>query len=144
MEIRPYKNSDQEALLQLWTECGLITELNNPIQDIQRKSMVNPEWLLVGLKKGEIIASCMVGYEGHRGWINYLAVTPTEQRQGYAHQMMTEAERLLKDAGCPKINLQVRSSNASVVAFYESIGFKVDPVIGLGKRLENDAPYQVT
>lgn len=138
MKIRPYRESDEEALVQLWTRCGLVAPHNNPIRDIQRKLKVNPEWFLVGLKEDKMVASCMVGYEGHRGWINYLAVAPKEQRKGYAREIMEEAERLLRGAGCPKINLQIRSSNSQVIAFYESLGFSDDRVTSLGKRLEVD------
>ena len=143
MKIRPYQNSDESAIFQLWLDCGLVTPQNNPIRDIQRKLKVNPEWFLVGLKEDKLVASCMVGYEGHRGWINYLAVEPCEQRKGYAKRMMEEAERLLREAGCPKINLQVRRANLEVIKFYESIGFRDDQVTSLGKRLETDQPYQV-
>jgi ribosomal protein S18 acetylase RimI-like enzyme len=82
----------------------------------------------------------MMGYEGHRGWINYLGVAPEYQRRGIARQIMEEAERLLRKAGCPKINLQVRTSNAQVIEFYKSIGFKVDDVVSMGKRLETGRP----
>jgi ribosomal protein S18 acetylase RimI-like enzyme len=82
----------------------------------------------------------MVGYEGHRGWINYLAVAPEWQRSGYGRQMMAEAERLLRQAGCAKINLQVRASNVAVVQFYRRLNFKVDDVVSMGKRLEPDQP----
>ncbi len=138
MKIRPYQDSDEESLIQLWTECGLVAPQNNPIRDIERKLEVNPEWFLIGVESDKVVASCMVGYEGHRGWINYLAVAPSKQRKGYARQIMNEAERLLKEAGCPKINLQVRSSNSQVIAFYESLGFTDDHVTSLGKRLEVD------
>jgi len=143
MKIRPYQDSDEEALVQLWTKCGLVAPQNNPVRDIQRKLKVNPEWLLVGLKEEKIVASCMVGYEGHRGWINYLAVAPEEQRKGYAREIMEEAELFLREAGCPKINLQVRTSNSQVIAFYQSLGYIDDQVISLGKRLEVDEPYNV-
>jgi len=85
-----------------------------------------------------IIASVMVGYDGHRGWINYLAVDPRSRRQGIGGAMMEEAERRLKALGCPKINLQVRRSNLAVTDFYKSIGFVVDDVVSLGKRLVRD------
>jgi ribosomal protein S18 acetylase RimI-like enzyme len=80
----------------------------------------------------------MAGYEGHRGWINYLAVSPQLRRKGYARQMMAHAEGLLREAGCPKINLQVRSTNGIVISFYESIGFKMDDATSMGKRLKFD------
>jgi len=136
--IRRYEPADEEAVIALWKSCGLTVPHNNPHKDIQRKLRVNPEWFLIGEENGVIISSCMAGYEGHRGWINYLAVAPHGQRRGIATQMMHEAERLLREAGCPKINLQVRSSNASAIRFYESIGFKQDQVFSLGKRLESD------
>ncbi|MDC0976677.1 GNAT family acetyltransferase [bacterium] len=136
MKIRPYQESDEVAVVDLWSDCGLIVPQNDPIRDIQRKLKVNPEWFLVGVDDTHVIASCMVGYDGHRGWINYLAVAPSMQRLGLASQIMNEAERLLVAAGCLKINLQVRTTNEAVVAFYQSLGFKVDDVTSLGKRLE--------
>lgn len=144
MKVRPYENLDENTVIQLWIDCGLLAPQNNPIRDIQRKAKVNPDWFLVGLENDKIVASCMVGYEGHRGWINYLAVTPSEQGRGFAKQMMKEAERLLRDAGCPKINLQIRATNAKVIAFYECLGFTADPVVSMGKRLEFDTPHEET
>ena len=125
-------------MIALWGECGLVVPQNDPQKDIARKLQVHPELFFIGEADGEIIGSCMAGYEGHRGWINYLAVHPTQQRRGYATELMREAERLLRLAGCPKINLQVRSSNSAVIAFYESIGFFEDDVVSFGRRLEQD------
>jgi ribosomal protein S18 acetylase RimI-like enzyme len=93
---------------------------------------------LVGAVEGKVVASVMVGYEGHRGWINYLAVSPDFRKKGFGRRMMEEAERLLRAEGCPKINLQVRTSNGDVIAFYRAIGFLQDDVVSLGKRLEHD------
>jgi ribosomal protein S18 acetylase RimI-like enzyme len=140
LQIRPYRSSDEAAVVELWLACKLVGSQNNPHKDIARKLRVNPEWFLVGELDGQIVATCMVGYEGHRGWINYLAVAPEYQRRGVARQIMEEAERLLRQAGCPKINLQVRTANAQVIEFYKSIGFKVDDVVSMGKRLEVDQP----
>lgn len=140
LHIRPYQTADEDAVIALWQACGLVVPQNNPKRDIARKLRVNPEWFLVGELDGKIIAACMAGYEGHRGWINYLAVHPDHQRQGHARELMKHAEKSLRAAGCPKINLQVRSTNAAVIAFYESIGFAVDGVVSLGKRLEHDTP----
>jgi ribosomal protein S18 acetylase RimI-like enzyme len=84
----------------------------------------------------------MAGYEGHRGWINYLAVAPASQRQGIARQLMETAERNLAALGCPKINLQVRETNTGVIAFYRTLGFAQDPVVSMGKRLSRDPEYQ--
>ena len=136
--IRPYKDKDEEQLTALWNACGLTVPQNDPGKDIHRKSLVNPEWFLIGEIEGTVVASCMAGYEGHRGWINYLAVAPHLQRRGIAQALMEHAEKLLREAGCPKINLQVRDSNTQAIEFYKSIGYTIDPVISLGKRLEED------
>jgi len=136
--IRKYSANDQQDVIALWSQCGLVTPQNDPKRDIEKKLHVNPEWFLVGELDGKIIATCMTGYEGHRGWINYLAVSQPYRRQGFATRMMQEAEKLLRDDCCPKINLQIRTSNTDVIAFYEAIGFRKDDVVGMGKRLEQD------
>jgi ribosomal protein S18 acetylase RimI-like enzyme len=81
----------------------------------------------------------MVGYEGHRGWINYLGVLPEFRRRGYARRLLEEAERLLRLEGCPKINLQVRPDNEEALRFYERLGYAGAGAVSLGKRLEHDA-----
>ena len=136
--IRAYRPQDEAAVVQLWLQCNLVIPQNNPRRDIQRKLQVNPEWFLVGILGGHIVATCMAGYEGHRGWINYLAVSPHHRRQGIGRRIMQEAEKRLSAAGCPKINLQVRKTNRAVIQFYERIGYTRDPVASMGKRLEND------
>jgi ribosomal protein S18 acetylase RimI-like enzyme len=141
LSIRAIQPGDEEEVIRLWKDCRLVVPQNDPDRDIKRKQKVNPEWFLVGVLDGKLIATCMAGYDGHRGWINYLAVAPDHRRRGIAGRMMKEAERLLKSSGCPKINLQIRSSNREVIAFYESIGYSADDVISMGKRLENDSPY---
>ena len=135
LSIRVFRPSDEKTIIQLWQACDLIRPWNHPNLDSARKLLVNPEWFLVGELKSELIASAMFGYEGHRGWVNYLAVAPAHQRKGYASQLMTHGEQLLQSAGCPKLNLQVRSTNTHTLAFYESLGYKKDEVISLGKRL---------
>ena len=136
--IRQYHSRDQDDVIELWTQCGLVAPQNNPERDIERKLKVNPEGFLVGELEGKVVATCMVGYEGHRAWINYLAVAPRHQRRGFATKLMQEAERILQKAGCPKINLQVRTSNTGVIEFYEAIGYSIDDVVSMGKRLEQD------
>jgi ribosomal protein S18 acetylase RimI-like enzyme len=122
----------------LWRACDLLRPQNDPKKDIARKLKVNPEWFLVAECAGRIVGTVMAGYEGHRGWINYLAVEPWRQREGLGRRLMAEAERRLRAAGCPKINLMVRTNNAGVIAFYERIGFTQDNVVSLGQRLERD------
>jgi ribosomal protein S18 acetylase RimI-like enzyme len=138
LKIRPFVLSDEKAVVKLWTDCGLVVPWNNPHRDIKRKLKVQSEFFLVGCFGDHIIATVMFGYDGHRGWINYLAVHPQHQRKGIARRMMDEAESNLRAIGCPKINLQVRSTNAGVIEFYKTIGFKIDDVVSFGKRLEPD------
>ncbi len=138
MEIRPFAPADETAVVALWTRCGLVRPTNDPRKDIARKLRVRPELFLVGVDGGRVIGSVMGGYEGHRGWLNYLAVEPERQRQGLGRQLVAEVERRLRAVGCPKINLQVRASNEAVVQFYQRLGYSVDEVVSLGKRLEVD------
>lgn len=140
MNIRSFQPADEAAVIALWHQCDLVRPWNDPHKDIQRKLKVSPDLFLVGELDGRVVACVMAGYEGHRGWLNYLAVAPEHQRQGLARAIVTEAERLLKAAGCPKINLQVRTSNAGVIEFYRRLGYTVDEVVSLGKRLERDEP----
>ena len=140
MNIRAFHPNDESAVVELWRRCGLVRPSNDPHKDIARKLLVRPDLFLVGLVDNTIVATAMAGYEGHRGWINYLAVAPEHRRTGLARQIMGEAERLLREAGCPKINLQVRSTNSEVIEFYRRIGFAVDDVVSLGKRLIEDDP----
>lgn len=136
--LRPYRPADAAAVVALWRACDLVRSWNDPHKDIARKLRVNPEWFLVAEAAGHIVGTVMAGYEGHRGWINYLAVEPARQRGGLGRTLMAEAERLLRAAGCPKINLQVRRTNAGVISFYERLGFTVDEAVSMGKRLETD------
>lgn len=138
MHIRPFQPQDEEAVVSLWRRCDLVRPWNDPHKDIRRKRGVRPDWFLVGVLDGRIVACVMAGYEGHRGWLNYLAVDPDRQRQGLARAIVTEAERLLREAGCPKINLQIRTSNQGVIEFYRRLGYSIDDVVSMGKRLEHD------
>jgi ribosomal protein S18 acetylase RimI-like enzyme len=138
MQIRPFQIEDEAAVLALWRECDLVRPWNDPHKDIQRKLAVRPDLFLVGLVAGRLVGCVMAGYEGHRGWLNYLAVAPEYRRQGLARALVDEAERLLRAAGCPKINLQVRTTNAGVIEFYRRLGYVLDDVASLGKRLERD------
>ena len=138
LEIRPFGAADEAQVIALWQACGLTRPWNDPRKDIARKLQVQPELFLVGEERGRILASAMAGYEGHRGWVNYLAVSPSHRRRGLATQLMRRVEQLLLARGCPKINLQVRSGNAEVLAFYQALGYARDEVIALGKRLIPD------
>ena len=136
--IRPFQTEDEASVVSLWQLCELTVPWNNPYKDIARKLKVQPELFLVGMLDSLLIATVMGGYDGHRGWINYLAVHPDFQGQGYAQQVMENVESELRKRGCPKINLQIRSGNARVLTFYQKLGFTDDQALSMGKRLEED------
>ena len=135
MQIRTFHAADERAVVALWDECRLTRPWNDPHKDIARKLAVQSELFLVGVVDEAVIASVMAGYEGHRGWMNYLAVTPRFRGRGYGRALVDHVERLLLERGCPKINLQVRASNPAAVAFYRRLGYAQDESISLGKRL---------
>lgn len=137
-EIRPFCLEDRDAVIAIWEACGLIVPWNNPHNDIARKMAVNPELFLVAKMNGRIAGTVMGGYEGHRGWLNYLAVSPDCQGNGVGRTLMEVIEAKLLALGCPKINLQVRKSNTAVIQFYGHRGYHIDDVISLGKRLIKD------
>lgn len=138
LEIKPYQNTNEADVIALWRKCNLIVPWNNPKSDIERKLKVNPELFLIGTIENRLIATAMGGYEGHRGWINYLAVSPEIRKQGIGRRMVKEVEAELYRLGCPKINIQIRSSNREVIEFYKKMGFSVDDVVSMGKRLIDD------
>jgi ribosomal protein S18 acetylase RimI-like enzyme len=138
MDIRAYQPADEGAVVSLWQECGLTRPWNDPRKDIARKLSIQPELFLVGTRDRRLVATVMAGYEGHRGWVNYLAVAPDCRGRGCGRALMERVEQLLLTLGCPKVNIQVRLSNAEAVAFYRAIGYAQDESISLGKRLIPD------
>lgn len=138
MTIRPYREPDLDAVLQLWRDAGLVRPWNDPVRDIARKDADRNGWFLLGEADGAVIASAMVSHDGHRGSVYYLAVAPAYRGRGYGAELMQRAEALLRDAGCPKINLAVRRDNAAILDFYTARGYVPDDVICLGKRLIAD------
>jgi len=138
--LRSYEPGDREALVALWSICELTRPWNNPHRDIDRKLARDGDNLLVLEEDNQLIGSVMVGYEGHRGWVNYRAVHPDHRRQGLGRLLMDEAERRLRDLGCAKVNLQVRASNETAREFYRQIGYTIDEAVSFGKRLEHDIP----
>ena len=161
--IRVFQQSDTAAVIELWTRCGLIRSWNDPHKDIDRKLADSADLFFVipspedsspsdeaksDVTKTDvtntvetvpaIVASVMAGYEGHRGWINYLAVDPTQQRKGLGRLLMAHVENELSARNCPKINLQVREGNTEGITFYRCLGYQVDAAVSLGKRLIPD------
>ena len=136
--IRKFQESDEQGLVSLWNVCKLTVPWNNPYKDIARKLSVNPELFLVGYIEDKLIASVMAGYDGHRGWINYFAVHPDFQNRGFGKQVMGYVENILRELGCPKINLQIREGNKKVLSYYQKLGFVQEKRISMSKRLDAD------
>ena len=138
VEIRTFAAVDEGAVVAIWRECDLVHPWNDPHRDIARKVAVDDNLFLVAVSNGLTVGVVMAGYDGHRGWINYLAVGPGHRGSGIGRALMDEAEHRLRACGCPKINLQVRGSNSEVLAFYDQLGFTVDDTVSFGKRLVSD------
>ena len=140
--IRPFGEGDTDAVIQLWQDCGLTRPWNDPRKDIARKLTTQPELFLVATagdgNAGKVIATAMVGFDGHRGWISYLAVALDRRGEGHARALMAEAERLLVELDCPKLMLMVRAENTAVIDLYEHLGYVLEPTRLLGKRLIPD------
>ena len=138
MRIRVFDPADEAAVVALWRASGLTRPWNDPHRDIARKMTEQPELFLVGTVDGSVMASIMAGYDGHRGWVYYLAVDAAHRGAGHGRTLMREVERLLEARGCPKINLLVRTTNTQVLDFYRSIGYVPDNAVPLGRRLIPD------
>ncbi|HMI92367.1 MAG TPA: GNAT family acetyltransferase [Polyangiales bacterium] len=138
--IRGFRPDDERAVIGLWQATGLTRPWNDPGKDIARKLRVQPELFVVGELKGELIASAMAGYDGHRGSLYYLAVAPAHQRRGHARALLAEVEARLRALGCPKLNLQVRADNGELRAFYERLGYQYEERLDFGKRFEHEQP----
>ncbi len=134
-DVRPFREPDTDDVVRLWRRCGLVMPQNDPTEDIAMKMRFQPDLFLVGAVRGRIVSSVMAGYEGHRGWINYLAVDPDLQGEGIGRAMMGHAESALAALGCVKVNLQVRTGNSAVIGFYRSIGYAEEDRISMGRRL---------
>jgi ribosomal protein S18 acetylase RimI-like enzyme len=137
LEIRPYQPKDHAQVVALWSEVFADDPpWNEPAAMIRRKLTVQPELFFVACIDDQVVGAVMAGFDGVRGWIHHLAVYNSYRRQGIASLLMRAAEKGLEAAGCPKVNLQVRATNSSVIAFYRSLGYEVEDRASLGKRLE--------
>jgi ribosomal protein S18 acetylase RimI-like enzyme len=136
MRIRPYSPPDELAVVKLW---GIVfpeaPAWNDPATDIHIKLKQQPELFFVAEVDGNLVGTAMSGFDGHRGWVYYVAVDPEYRRRGIGSALMRRVESALAEAGCPKLNLQIRSSNAEVRSFYESLGYTVEDRISMAKKL---------
>lgn len=142
LKIRVYRTSDERGVITLW-ESVLPSSArhNEPESVIRNKLAVDPELFFVAENDGDIVGTAMGGYDGHRGWIYSVAVSEQCRCQRIGSQLMHRLEQALAERGCLKVNLQVVTSNAVVVAFYEKLGYAVEERISMGKRMyEPDHP----
>lgn len=136
ISLRSFEERDADAVVALWRACGLVVPWNDPYADIARKCAFEGGLFTVGLVADRIAGSVMAGWEGHRGWLNYLAVAPDHRGRGFGRLLVRHAEAQLAELGCPKVNLQVRAGNRSAIGFYRALGYSLDEVVSLGRRLE--------
>lgn len=136
MTVRPFEEHDAEAVVALWRDVFPDAPTwNDPRRDIERKLAVERDLFLVACELDRIVGTAMAGYDGHRGWVYYVAVSPAHRRRGIGAALMRSVEEALEKRGCPKLNLQVRSSNRDVVEFYGRLGYAVEDRISMGKLL---------
>jgi ribosomal protein S18 acetylase RimI-like enzyme len=139
MYIRPFNEIDTQAVSALWHEVFPDDPPHNaPAIVIRQKLQCQPELFFVGELDGSIVGTILSGYDGHRGWLYSVAVSPKRHRQGLGSKLVRYAEASLVALGCTKINLQVRATNAAVAAFYAELGYAVEERISMGKRFTHD------
>ena len=136
MEISVYKDSDEREVAQLWlTVFSDAPVWNKPSEDIKRKLEIQRELFYVAKIEGKVVGTAMAGYDGHRGWVYYVATLPEYRRQGIGKALMDTVEKGLSKIGCPKLNLQVRSGNYEAVEFYRRLGYDIEDRVSMAKRL---------
>lgn len=135
--VRPFAEADEPEVVALWTEVFAGDPArNDPAAVIARKLRFQRELFLVGEFRGDVVGTVIAGYDGYRGWVYHLAVDRRYRRRGFGRTLMREAENGLRGIGCPKLNLQVRSTNAEVIAFYKRLGYSIEDRVSFGKVLE--------
>jgi ribosomal protein S18 acetylase RimI-like enzyme len=135
--IREAGLADAEAVIALWHACGLTRPWNDPSQDFARAVGAESSTVLVAVSDGGVTGSVMIGDDGHRGWVYYLAVAESARRTGLGRRLMAAAEDWLRVRGCPKIQLMVRDTNAEALGFYAALGLEPQGVVTLGRFLRD-------
>jgi len=137
--IRPAEAADEAATVALWRACGLVVSYNDPGADFHFARAGRASDVLVAVDaRGRVVGSVMVGHDGHRGWLYYVAADPGMRSQGIGRRMVKAAEAWLSERGVRKAELMVRQSNAGVMAFYERLGFERSAVLVMQRWLTGD------
>ena len=135
LQIRSARDEDEPHLIALWQVCDLTRPWNNPQKDIAFARRKPASDVLVGELDGKLVASVMVGHDGHRGIVYYVAVDPHCQGRGFGHAIMKAAEEWLRERDVWKMNLLIRQGNEKVQAFYESLGYEIEPRLCMARKL---------
>ena len=136
--VRPIEPGEIDAVAALWAEAGLVRPWNDPLEDARRALAGPASTILVGCVAGRLVATVMVGADGHRAWVYYLAVATDQRRHGFGAAMMAAAEDWAVSRGMPKLQLMVRAENAGVAQFYETIGYELEDRIIMSRRLDGE------
>ena len=142
ISITPFVNAVHRGqVVALWeTVFGYEAAHNKPSLVIDKKIAVDDQLFFVAVADHAVVGTLLAGYDGHRGWIYSLAVSPSHRRQGIGSQLVSHAEQALIAKGCVKINLQILEGNESVAEFYSSIGYSVEKRLSMGKRIAQNIP----
>lgn len=140
LKITPIDDGDIAEVIALWQRCGSTRPWNDPAGDIALARREPNSTVLLGRDNGALVASVMVGYDGHRGWVYYVTVDPDRRHQGFGRVIMTAAEEWLRARGILKLQLMVRKDNATVHAFYQSIGYYQQQTVTFAKWLDGREP----
>jgi ribosomal protein S18 acetylase RimI-like enzyme len=140
LAIADIADADVATVIALWQACGLTRPWNDPAADIALARRGPHSTVLIGRDGDEIAATAMVGHDGHRGWVYYVATDPKLRAKGYGRAIMNAAEDWLRAAGIPKLQLLVRRENAGVAAFYQSIGYEEAQTVVFAKWLDGRGP----
>lgn len=135
MQFGDIEDGEIEAVIALWDRCGLLRPWNDPRRDVALARRTPTARVLIGRIEGQVVASAMLGFDGHRGWAYYVAVEPELQGRGYGRLMIEAAEAWFRQIGAPKMQLLVRNGNAEARGFYEKLGFADQDCVALGKFL---------
>jgi hypothetical protein len=136
IKIRKYVAQDRQLLIELWQEVFPDPAPHNEPSKVIDEKLNQDDLIVVAENTNQIIGSCIVGYDGHRGWLYAVAVAPEYRRQKVGARLVSHSMDELKALGCTKVNLQIRSTNTPVVSFYKSIGFQVEDRLSMGVLID--------